>query len=112
MPVRPLSIKRLIINLVNNAIRYGREPIYIGASILPPATDEDAGLELTDPHAKFPKLIIHVKDEGEGVADDQLERIMQPFERGRDSTHHSRQRVRSCHRQSNRTLTPRPRSKR
>ena len=82
VPVRPLSIKRLIINLVNNAIRYGREPIHIGASILPPATDEDAGLELTDPHAKFPKLIIHVKDEGEGVADDQLERIMQPFERG------------------------------
>ena len=82
VPVRPLSIKRLIINLVNNAIRYGCEPIHIGASILPPATDEDAGLELTDPHAKFPKLIIHVKDEGEGVADDQLERIMQPFERG------------------------------
>lgn len=82
VPVRPLSIKRLIINLVNNAIRYGSEPIHIGASIISPSTENSTNLELTDPHYNFPKLIIHVKDEGEGVADDQLERIMQPFERG------------------------------
>ncbi|WP_432480959.1 ATP-binding protein [Moraxella sp. ZY200743] len=80
--VRPLSIKRLIINLVNNAIRYGRQPIHIGASIIPPNSQGDADFELQNPYTKYPTLIIHVKDEGDGVADDQLERIMQPFERG------------------------------
>lgn len=69
--VRPLSIKRLIINLVNNAIRYGKEPIHIVSDILPPK-DENPN----------PTLLLCVKDEGDGVDEDQLERIMQPFERG------------------------------
>lgn len=73
VPVRPLSIKRLIINLVNNAIRYGSEPIHLSAVIFP-ANDEIEG--------SFPTLVLCVKDEGDGVAEDQLERIMQPFERG------------------------------
>ncbi|OOR89565.1 two-component sensor histidine kinase [Moraxella caviae] len=71
VPVRPLSIKRLIINLVNNAIRYGEQPIHLNAYIKP-----------SDTEGEHPTLIICVKDEGTGVADDQLERIMQPFERG------------------------------
>ena len=74
--VRPMSIKRLIVNLVNNAVRYGKEPIHLITRIL---TEADA-------HASFsfeqPTLLICVKDNGEGVAEDQLERIMQPFERG------------------------------
>lgn len=70
VPVRPLSIKRLIVNLVNNAIRYGAEPIYLSAHI-----------EKTN-ESTIPQLIICVKDEGEGIAEDQLTRIMQPFERG------------------------------
>lgn len=82
VPVRPLSVKRLIINLVNNAIRYGREPIHIGACIVPPALDGETTFDPNEPFAKFPTLVIHVKDEGDGVADDQLDRIMQPFERG------------------------------
>ncbi len=35
IPLRPLSIKRLIINLVNNANRYGKPPIYIETRIVP-----------------------------------------------------------------------------
>lgn len=70
--IRPLSIKRLLINLVNNAVRYGQEPIYLITDIL--AADEEQGLPK--------RLLLCVKDEGEGVADDQLSRIMQPFERG------------------------------
>lgn len=73
--VRPLSIKRLIVNLVNNAVRYGREPIHLHASILP-AKDES----LQTP--SFATLLLCVRDEGAGVADSELERIMQPFERG------------------------------
>lgn len=68
--IRPLSIKRLLINLVNNAVRYGREPIHLVLDTLP-ATDDT------------PKtLLLCVKDEGDGVDESQLERIMQPFERG------------------------------
>ncbi|UNU73884.1 ATP-binding protein [Moraxella nasovis] len=75
VPVRPLSIKRLVINLVNNAIRYGKEPIHLSAY-----TEVKDTSDVNDtPH---PMLIISVKDEGDGVAEDQLARIMQPFERG------------------------------
>lgn len=74
--VRPLSIKRLITNLVNNAVRYGREPIHLIAKILPPNIDESGNSD------NIASLMIGVKDEGDGVADDEIERIMQPFERG------------------------------
>lgn len=70
--VRPLSIKRLIINLVNNAIRYGSQPIYLSATILPP----------NDPQSLHPILLLCVRDEGDGVAESEIERIIQPFERG------------------------------
>ncbi len=76
VPIRPLSIKRLIVNLVNNAIRYGKEPIYLITDILYP--EENTNITTL----AQPTLLICVKDNGEGVAEDQLERIMQPFERG------------------------------
>lgn len=78
VPVRPLSIKRLIINLVNNAIRYGEQPIHLIATITPPAQN----IQNDRIFDHYPTLVLCVKDEGEGVAEDQLERIMQPFERG------------------------------
>lgn len=76
--VRPLSIKRLIVNLVNNAVRYGREPIHLGAVI-----SHHASHDLTTHNTPKQKILtIKVRDEGEGVAEDDLQRIMQPFERG------------------------------
>lgn len=114
VPLRPLSIKRLIVNLVNNASRYGKPPIHLSARIIDPTLSigEAEQLSLFDSpavpaqntvtstaltpisnlpqHEEIPEvsalsekyLQISVSDEGEGVADDQLERIMQPFERG------------------------------
>jgi two-component system osmolarity sensor histidine kinase EnvZ len=88
VPVRPLSIKRLVINLVNNANRYGKPPIYLSATILPIFT-ESAEVENSDVVSESEvnkeaqeQLMICVRDCGNGVAEDQLERIMQPFERG------------------------------
>lgn len=74
LPLRSLSIKRLIVNLVNNAIRYGAEPIDIQAILTqnPNTTNE------TDCN----QLIISIRDSGNGIDESQLERIMQPFERG------------------------------
>lgn len=84
VPVRPLSIKRLIINLVNNANRYGKPPIYLSATIVPivDETDEEIINENVVNKEAQEQLIICVRDCGDGVAEDQLERIMQPFERG------------------------------
>ena len=84
VPVRPLSIKRLIINLVNNANRYGKPPIYLSATIVPivDETDEEIISENVVNKEAQEQLIICVRDCGDGVAEDQLERIMQPFERG------------------------------
>lgn len=87
VPIRPLSIKRLIINLVNNANRYGKPPIYLSATIIPTFVEKDSlnsdvisENEVTKEAQE--ELLICVRDCGDGVADDQLERIMQPFERG------------------------------
>ncbi len=88
VPLRPLSIKRLIINLVNNASRYGEPPIYISATIVPilteTAVDEESEVISENEVKKEAQeqLVICVRDCGSGVAEDQLERIMQPFERG------------------------------
>lgn len=69
--VRPLSVKRLLVNLVNNAIRYAKPPIHLIVQILPANDDEPNDT-----------LLLCVKDNGDGVDEDELERIMQPFERG------------------------------
>ncbi len=88
MPVRPLSIKRLVINLVNNANRYGKPPIYLSATVVPTFIDtaitEDTDVVSENEVNKEAQeqLMICVRDCGDGVAEDQLERIMQPFERG------------------------------
>lgn len=88
VPVRPLSIKRLIINLVNNANRYGKPPIYLSAKVVPILSeaeleeDSEIGGESQVNKEANEQLVICVRDCGEGVAEDQLERIMQPFERG------------------------------
>lgn len=88
VPVRPLSIKRLIINLVNNANRYGKPPIYLSATVVPTfietveIEDSDVVTENEVNKEAQEQLVICVRDCGSGVAEDQLERIMQPFERG------------------------------
>ena len=64
MTARSLSLKRLIGNLINNAKRYGAEPIELSAFV-------------ENEHIK-----ICVADHGEGIPEDQIEDLMQPFVRG------------------------------
>ena len=61
---RSLSLKRLIGNLINNSKRYGSEPIELSAFV-----EKD--------HIK-----ICVADHGEGIPEDQIDDLMQPFVRG------------------------------
>ncbi|MPW45608.1 HAMP domain-containing protein [Acinetobacter guerrae] len=64
IPARSLSLKRLIANLINNAKRYGAEPIELSA------------------HVENEYILISVADHGEGIPEDQIEELMQPFVRG------------------------------
>lgn len=61
---RSLSLKRLIGNLINNSKRYGAEPIELDA--------------YRDDH----RIMIRISDHGEGIPEDQIEELMQPFVRG------------------------------
>ncbi|MEN3979296.1 ATP-binding protein [Acinetobacter sp. CWB-B33] len=64
---RSLSLKRLIGNLINNSKRYGAEPIELSA------------------YVEAEQLMISVADNGEGIPDDQIADLMQPFVRGNDA---------------------------
>ena len=64
---RTLSLKRLIGNLINNSKRYGAEPIELSATI------------------ENENILIHVADNGDGIPDDQIEELMQPFVRGNEA---------------------------
>ncbi len=62
--IRPLSIKRMIGNIVNNALRYGREPIFLTATLIPS------------------QLILTVRDCGDGIQLADLNSLTEPFVRG------------------------------
>ena len=64
---RSLSLKRLIGNLINNSKRYGAEPI-------------DVAAWEQDQH-----IYISVADHGEGIPENQIEELMQPFVRGNEA---------------------------
>lgn len=61
-PARPLALKRLLTNLLDNAIKYGQR----------------ATISIEDTPTQ---LRIVIADEGPGIAADQLERVFEPFYR-------------------------------
>ena len=64
LPLKRLSIKRMVGNLVNNAIRYGRPPITLSA------------LEGRN------EVRLSVRDHGEGIDESRAADLLQPFVRG------------------------------
>ncbi|TCB60713.1 ATP-binding protein [Acinetobacter terrae] len=64
---RSQSLKRMIGNLINNSKRYGAEPIELSAKV-----END-------------HIFITVADNGEGIPEDQIEDLMQPFVRGNEA---------------------------
>ena len=58
--VRPMALKRCLVNLVANAAKYGRNTTVV-------IEDSPAA------------VVIRVQDEGPGVPDDMLERVFEPF---------------------------------
>lgn len=65
--VRPVSLKRAVANLVQNAVAYA------GSCLL----------RLAPPEAGVVRIV--VEDEGPGITEAEIERVMQPFQRGEPS---------------------------
>lgn len=81
LPLRSLSIKRMIINLVSNAKRYGAEPVVLKAYIAEDTIPADPTDTRSLPYIKK-QLYIVVRDHGEGINEAELDNMMQPFVRG------------------------------
>ena len=64
---RPVSLQRLLLNLLNNAFEYGVSPVEIEVS------------------SNQTELTLCVKDNGEGIAEPEIENILRPFSRNSDS---------------------------
>ncbi len=64
LAVRRLSVKRLLSNLFTNALRYGAPPLEIISLV----------------HPQW--LEIQIRDHGTGVNEDELPRLLRPFQRG------------------------------
>ena len=68
LPLRRVSIKRMLVNLLENALRYGGQGVEVAASVV---HDEDV-----------PYVAISVLDRGDGVNPEDLQRMFNPFIRG------------------------------
>jgi len=61
---KPMAMKRLVSNLIENAFRYGKPPVRVKCS----KTKE--------------QIVVSVRDHGNGIADLDVKRLFQPFARG------------------------------
>jgi len=61
---KPMAMKRLVSNLIENAFRYGKAPVLVKSM------------------KKKEQVIVSVRDHGKGIADLDMERLFQPFARG------------------------------
>lgn len=61
---KPLAMKRLISNLIENSFRYGRAPVMVTTEI------------------KNQRVVVCVRDHGDGIQDLDKKRLFQPFARG------------------------------
>ncbi|MBD1550130.1 ATP-binding protein [Pseudomonas typographi] len=68
VPLRRVAIKRLLTNLIDNALYHGGEAVEVHAHV---AGDSGA-----------PYVVLSVLDRGEGLADEELQSIFNPFTRG------------------------------
>lgn len=64
LPIRPTAMSRLVGNLLDNALRYGKEPVEI--------TTKRVG----------PEIVLEIADRGPGIPPDQVDRLKRPFTRG------------------------------
>jgi two-component system, OmpR family, osmolarity sensor histidine kinase EnvZ len=61
---KPMAMKRLVSNLIENAFRYGKAPVLVNCK-----KDNE-------------QIIVSIRDHGNGIADLDVKRLFQPFARG------------------------------
>lgn len=61
LQLKPISVKRMLVNIVDNAIKYGKTPIEIQASLI----DN--------------KFLICIRDHGKGLSQQELKSVFEPF---------------------------------
>ena len=61
---KPMAMKRLISNLIENAFRYGKAPVILKSEI------------------KDENIVVTIRDHGKGIPDLDKDRLFQPFARG------------------------------
>lgn len=66
IPLRTIAIKRVLMNLIQNAVRYTQGDIFIRSGY----------------DAKQKQVWFSVEDQGEGIPEDQIEQLFQPFTQG------------------------------
>ncbi|MFN8695208.1 MAG: ATP-binding protein [Burkholderiales bacterium] len=67
--LRPMAIRRVVTNLIDNAIKHATTPIDVEVK------------ELASPGAAPPRWVLSVLDRGPGIAPSEVERLKQPFMR-------------------------------
>ena len=60
-------LERIVVNLVENALRHGAPPIWVDAHVV------------RDPHGQQSQLALDVTDHGEGMSQDQLRHVFERF---------------------------------
>lgn len=61
---KPMAMKRLVSNLIENAFRYGKAPVVVKC------------------HATEAFISVNIRDHGKGISDLDIKRLFQPFARG------------------------------
>ncbi|SEK28894.1 two-component system, OmpR family, osmolarity sensor histidine kinase EnvZ [Atopomonas hussainii] len=72
LPLRRVACKRMLSNLVGNALKYGGKAVEVRTF-----TEQDSVLRFS--------AVVSVVDRGPGVTEDDIERLFQPFARGDQS---------------------------
>lgn len=87
MAYRPISMMRLLMNLMQNAVVYGRTGLAVRSWVMEEAAGEVKGLAAGDAMGKA--VVVAIGDRGKGLSAQELEQLKAPFQRGRNARSHS-----------------------
>lgn len=74
VPLQAVAMKRVLSNLIDNARHYGEAPITIETGV--------CGLNEDGSGSRKSRVWLEISDSGEGIAEDQLEDVFEPFMQG------------------------------
>lgn len=79
VPLQAVAMKRVISNIIDNAMHYGAAPICIATGVIQTQADALTGPEAP---AKTSAVWLEITDSGRGLAESQMEEAFEPFMQG------------------------------